>query len=167
MWTILRYKKNELNTLLKNLKTKLPNDVNFYQPKSKISILKNNRLINKTKPLLNDYIFCYSPNFRRPGGLNIILNTKGLKSLIGDCFGSQDQIIKFIACCKKNEDNEGNVKQNMIQEIVKNKLYKFTSGPFANLIFELLEKNKKELKILVGKVTTKVDINTNYNFQLV
>ena len=59
MWTIVRYKKNELNILIKNLKDKLANKIIFYQPLVKVSLLKNNKLTNKSKPLLNDYIFCY------------------------------------------------------------------------------------------------------------
>ena len=167
MWTIVRYKKDELNILIKNLKDKLANKIIFYQPLVKVSLLKNNKLTNKSKPLLNDYIFCYSSSFNNSEGLRTIMNTKGLKSMLGDCSKSQTEIIKFIESCKKNEDEEGNVRANKIQDIVKNRYYKFTSGPFANLIFELLEKNKKELKILVGKITTKIDKENNYNFQLV
>ena len=55
----------------------------------------------------------------------------------------------------------------MFLDIVKNRYYRFTSGPFANLIFKLLEKNKKNLRILIGKVTTTINIKNNYNFQLV
>ena len=54
----VRYKKNELNILIKNLKDKLANKIIFYQPLVKVSLLKNNKLTNKSKPLLNDYIFC-------------------------------------------------------------------------------------------------------------
>ena len=57
MWIILKYKKNELNILLKCINQKLDDDVKFYQPKVKLH-LKNNKIINKSKPLLNDYIFC-------------------------------------------------------------------------------------------------------------
>ena len=65
------------------------------------------------------------------------------------------------------EDNDGHIKQSMFLDIVKNRYYRFTSGPFANLIFKLLEKNKKNLRILIGKVTTTINIKNNYNFQLV
>ena len=40
MWTIVRYKKNELNILIKNLKDKLANEIIFYQPLVKVSLLK-------------------------------------------------------------------------------------------------------------------------------
>ena len=55
----------------------------------------------------------------------------------------------------------------MILDIVQDEYYKFTSGPFANLIFKLIQKNKKDLRVLIGKVTTTIDIKNNYNFQLV
>ena len=101
MWTIVRYKKNELNILIKNLKDKLANKIIFYQPLVKVSLLKNNKLTNKSKPLLNDYIFCYSSSFNNSEGLRTIMNTKGLKSMLGDCSKSQTEIIKFIESCKK------------------------------------------------------------------
>ena len=167
MWTILTYKKNELNILLKNLRIKLSNNVTFYQPKVKISLYKNNKLINKSRPLLNNYLFCFSSNFNSSHNLNNIINTRGLKSLVGDCSNSQKEITDFINFCKDMEDNDGHIKQSMFLDIVKDRYYKFTSGPFANLIFKLLEKNKKNLRILIGKVTTTINIKNNYNFQLV
>ncbi len=167
MWIILTYKKNELNILLKSIKQRLNDDVKFYQPKVKISFFKNNKIINKSKPLLNDYIFCFSPSFNISKNLKKVINSKGLKFLIGDSCGSQKEIVDFIDLCKKIEDEEGYVKQNMIFDIVQNEYYKFTSGPFANLIFKLLQKNKKDLKVLIGKVKTTIEIKNNHNFQLV
>ena len=167
MWIILKYKKNELNILLKCIKQKLDDDVKFYQPKVKNSHFKNNKIINKSKPLLNDYIFCFSSSFIISKNLNKIINSKGLKLLIGDSYKSQKEIIKFIDLCKKIEDEEGYVRQNMIFDVVQNEYYKFTSGPFANLIFKLLQKNKKDFKVLIGKVKTTIEIKNNHNFQLV
>mgnify|MGYP001353767948 CR=1 FL=1 len=167
MWIILTHKKNELNILFKSLKQKLNDNVSFYQPKVKTSSFKNNKIINKSKPLLNDYIFCFSTSFNLSRNLNNIINSKGLKSLVGDSLGSQKEIVDFINLCKKIEDEDGHVKQNMILDIVQDEYYKFTSGPFANLIFKLIQKNKKDLRVLIGKVTTTIDIKNNYNFQLV
>ena len=167
MWIVVTYKKNELNILLKSLKEKFDKNISFYHPKVKISSYKNNKLINKSKPLLNDYLFCYSENFNRSQSLSHIINTKGLKSLVGDYVISQNEINNFIKLCKNMEDKDGLVIQNKILDLVQNQYYKFTSGPFANLIFTLLEKNKKDLKVLLGKVTTNINTKNNYNFQLV
>lgn len=167
MWIVVTYKKNELNILLKSLKDKFNNNINFYHPKVKISSFKNNKLVNKSKPLLNDYLFCFSNNFTSPQDLSSIMNTRGLKSVVGECFGSQNEINDFIKLCKSIEDKDGLVIQNKIFDLVQNQYYRFTSGPFANLIFKLLEKNKKDFKVLIGKVTTKISTKNNYNFQLV
>lgn len=167
MWTIIAYKKNELNIFLKSLRVKLSENVTFYQPKVKISSYKNNKLINKSRPLLNNYIFCFSSKFNNSHNLNNIINTRGLKSLVGDCSSSQKEIADFIQFCKDVEDKDGHIKQRMFLNIIKNRYYKFTSGPFTNLIFKLLEKNKKNLRILIGKVATTINTKNNYNFQLV
>ena len=39
---------------------------------------------------------------------------------------------------------------------------KFISGPLTNMFFEIIEKQKNKLKILVGSVVTTVSDNNNY-----
>ena len=46
-------------------------------------------------------IFLLQPSFNNSEGLRTIINTKGLKSMLGDCSKSQTEIIKFIESCKK------------------------------------------------------------------
>ena len=56
-----------------------------------------------------------------------------------------------------------------IKKIIDEIIYKTRNikGPFANLIFKLLQKNKKDFKVLIGKVKTTIEIKNNHNFQLV
>ena len=42
---------------------------------------------------------------------------------------------------------------------------KFVSGPFANMVFDIIEKQKKKLKIIVGNIVTVVPDNKNYLYQ--
>ena len=65
-------------------------------------------------------------------------------------------ITNFINKCRSCENKDGSISINFF-ELKINKKYKFNSGPLLNLIFELLEVQKKKLKILVGNKITKVD----------
>ena len=42
---------------------------------------------------------------------------------------------------------------------------KFVSGPFTNMIFEVIEKQKNKLKILVGNVVTTISDKNNYLYR--
>ena len=42
---------------------------------------------------------------------------------------------------------------------------KFISGPFTNMIFEILEKQKNKLKILIGNIETTIPNKTNYLYR--
>ena len=41
----------------------------------------------------------------------------------------------------------------------------FLSGPFTNMFFEILEKQKNKLKILIGNFVTTVPDNKNYLYR--
>ena len=42
---------------------------------------------------------------------------------------------------------------------------KFISGPFTNMIFEILERQKNKLKISVGNIVTTISNKKNYLYQ--
>ena len=42
---------------------------------------------------------------------------------------------------------------------------KFISGPFTNLIFEILEKQRNKLKILIGNIVTTIPNKKNYLYR--
>ena len=46
-----------------------------------------------------------------------------------------------------------------------NKKAKFLSGPFTNMVFEIIEKQKNKLKILVGNVVTTISDKNNYIYR--
>ena len=52
------------------------------------------------------------------------------------------------------------------KNIIKKKA-KFISGPFTNMMFEILEKQKSKLKIIVGNIVTTISDNTNYLYRSV
>ena len=42
---------------------------------------------------------------------------------------------------------------------------KFISGPFKNMMFEILTKQKNNLKIIVGNVVTTISDSSNYLYR--
>ena len=58
---------------------------------------------------------------------------------------------------KKNENSDGMLQPKFFHEIMKIK-GKFLNGPFANMIFQIIKKDKNNLKVLIGnfKVNTKI-----------
>ena len=75
------------------------------------------------------------------------------------------RIIRFINCCKSFEDSEGYLKTNFFSAL-KTKYAEFLSGPFANMMFEIISEQKNKLKILIGTSTAtieKVAIRTEHD----
>ena len=68
---------------------------------------------------------------------------------------SQDQIETFIKRCKDCENKEGYLTQNFF-EIQRNLNYKFTSGPFAEMIFKIIDLQKNKINILLGNIKTTI-----------
>ena len=77
---------------------------------------------------------------------------------------NQDNIIQFIEYCKTFENEKGYLTQSFFHTIITKKA-KFISGPFTNMIFEILEKQKNKLKILVGNIVTTMPNNINYLYR--
>mgnify|MGYP001156848528 CR=1 FL=1 len=165
MWIVAKYKINEKNFLIKNIKSSTFNEVKIFCPKIKYEIFFKNKLVPKEKLLLGDYIFFYHPNFSDKNFLKTYSYIRGLKYLLTGTIFHQKEIIEFIEYCKTYEDKNGYIKNNFLN-ILHDKNYKFTSGPFVNLMFKLIKKNKKNLKILVGNVKTVLNVNSNYHYQL-
>ena len=164
MWIIVKCKNNEQNLFEKNINQKMFEKVKIFNPKIKLNFFKNNKLIVKTKPLLNNYLFCYHKKFSDTKILRCISNTKGLMYLLQGSNLYQNEIEHFIKYCKYNEDENGYIKQNFL-EISHDKLYKFISGPFTNMFFDIIEKQKNKLRIMVGNIVTTVPYNKNYLYR--
>ena len=165
MWIITKFKINEKNFLINNIKRSTFNEVKIFCPKIKYEIFFKNKLVPKEKLLLGDYIFFYHPNFSNRNFLKRYSYIRGLKYLLTGTSFHQKEIVEFIEYCKTYEDENGFIKNSFLN-ILHDKNYKFTSGPFTNLMFKLIGKNKKNLKILVGNVKTVLNVNSNYHYQL-
>ena len=155
MWIVVKYKTNCLNFFKKELNKKLNMRIDFYSPKLKLNkICKSKTLAFKELKLLGDYILCYHPSFSNKKILNQIQNIRGLKYILEGYTNCQKEIIDFVNKCKSNENEEGFIKQTFFGfELEKN--MKFLNGPFSNMIFKIIEVQKRKIQILLdGKKTT-------------
>ena len=155
----MRIDLNKTNLMNEDLKKKIGKDFEFYLPKINIQIFKNNKLVNKSVPLLGDYIFCYHQNFKNTKMIEKLKFLKGLKSFINGCHLYQRDIELFIKRCKSFENNKGLITQSFFDLNI-NKFYKFESGILKNKIFELLEFQKNKIKILINGL--KIQTNNNH-----
>ncbi len=142
--------------MIEDFKKKLGNDFVIYRPKILIQKYKNNKLVNKEFYLLNDYLFCFHKDFEKKSTLERLKYSKGLKYFLDGFFESQKDIKFFIERCKKLEDEKGYVSENLF-ELDKNLNYKFSSGPFAEKIFKIINFEKNRINILIGRLKTTIN----------
>ena len=69
--------------------------------------------------------------------------------------------LNFISFCKSNEDSLGYLTQSFFN-LKKNSKAKFIDGPFANLIFEIIEEQKNKLRVIIGNFKTTISKKSNY-----
>ena len=155
MWTILKFDKKKLPFLKKDFKKKLGKDFVFYRPKLFIQKYKNNKLINMEFSLLGDYILCFHKDFKNPNTINKLKFTRGLKYFLNGYIKSQIEIDNFVKKCKSLENENGYLSQNFYDLQINSK-YKFSTGPFVEKIFEIINFQKNKIEILVGNIKTTI-----------
>jgi hypothetical protein len=156
MWTVIKSDKKKFSFLKRDLKDKLGQDTIIYSPKILIDKFKKNKKINTEFNLLGDYIFCYHKKLCNPLIINSLKFSRGLKYFLGGFITSQNEIIEFIEGCKKLENKNGYITQNIFEALV-NKKYKFSSGPFTNQIFKIINMQKDKISISIGNLKTRIN----------
>ena len=164
MWTVAKIRKSEIETFKKEVIQKLGHEVKFYCPKIEYHQYFRNKVKRLEKFALENYIFCYHENFNKLVFLNKLKFTKGLDYFLSGHCQNQNEIVEFITYCKSSENNRGYLTQAFFKSIITKKA-KFISGPFTNILFEILEKQKNKLKILVGNVVTTISDSTDYLYR--
>jgi hypothetical protein len=154
MWTVLKFNKKKINLLYQDLELKLGKDIKIYRPKVIFERFKNNKLIKKEADLLGDYLFCYHEKLTS-FNLSHLSFLRGLKYLLTTCSNSQLEINNFINLCKKAENKDGYISENFF-ELVCNQEYKFSSGPFAEKIFKIVNLQKNRINIVMGNIKTSI-----------
>ena len=164
MWIVLKYKKSEFGFLRQDFKKILGDLPLIFRPKFKYQKLVKNKLQFLEKDILDDYLICYHEQFRNIKMMTILKNSRGLKYFLLNSQTNQKAIVNFIDYCKKNQDENGYIKQSFF-ELSNITRGKFLSGPFTNMIFSVIENQKNKLKILIGKVKTTITKNSNYLYR--
>jgi hypothetical protein len=155
MWTVLKFEKKGLSLLKEDLKKKLGEDFRIYIPKLRIQKYKNNKLINKEINLLGDYMFCFHESLECKKTIDSLRFTRGLKYFLEGFVESQNDIEGFIRKCKNSESEEGFLSRNFF-DLELNKRYRFSSGPFADKIFQIVNLQRNRIKILMGNIKTTI-----------
>ena len=155
MWTIIKYNKQQLNSLKKDFSEKLDNKFKFYIPKLLIQKYKNNKLINKEISLLGNYLLCFHEDFKDPKTLQKLKFSRGLEYFLNGFKQSQNEINDFIHKCKNSENDKGFISHNFYKLNINSK-YKFSTGPFADTIFKIINLQKDKIDILMGNIKTTI-----------
>ena len=161
---VAKIKAKNSNIFKKDLKEKMGTDIKFYQPKIEYHKYYGKKVKRFEKFILENYIFCYHNKFKESHYIIEIRFSKGLKYFLDGHSQNQNQIVKFIEYCKSYENEYGYLTQSFFKTIITKKA-KFISGPFTNMIFEILDKQKTKIKILVGNIVTTISNKANYLYR--
>ena len=164
MWVVAKIKTKEVKIFKKNLIEKLDKDIQFYYPKIEYLQYLRKKIKKLEKLALGNYIFCYHKNFNNSIFLNKLRFIKGLEYFLNGHYQNQNEMVEFIKYCKCSENSKGYLTQAFFKTITTKKA-KFISGPFANMMFEIIEKQKNKLKIIVGNVVMTISDNSNYLYR--
>jgi len=164
MWVVAKIKIKNLNTFKKDMTCKVGHDVKYYHPKIEYNKHFGGNVKRFEKFILENYIFCYHEKFKKSNFVGEVKFLKGLEYFLNGCNQNQSHIIKFINYCKSFENEKGFLTQSFFKIIITKKA-KFISGPFTNMIFEILEKQRNKLKILVGNIVTTIPNKTDYLYR--
>ena len=163
MWAVIKYKKDEYNILSKTIKEKLGEVTKFYNPKLIYYKIFKNKKRKIESNLLGNYVFCYFEGFKDKKTISKINNVKGLEYVLEGYNCYQTQITKFINLCKDNENENGGIKQSFFSDSEFKKI-KFLSGPFSNLIFDVVERKKDKIKLSLGGIKTTINMDSENLF---
>ena len=165
MWIVAKVKTKEINIFKKKLLEKLGQETKFYYPKIEYQKYFKDKVSKKEMPILGNYIFCYNKKFNNINSIFSLSFIKGLVYFLKGHERAQGEIQNFINYCQSFENKKGYLEQTFFKStIVKNG--KFISGPFTDMIFEIIEVQKNKLKILIGNIVTTIsDNNNNYLYR--
>jgi len=155
MWTVIKFDRKNLALLKMSLKKKLGEDFKIYIPKLRIQKYKNNKLINKELNLLGDYLFCFHESLKQKNAIDSLRFTKGLKYFLEGLAESQKDIERFIKKCKDSECKEGFLSKDFFDLDI-NKKYKFSSGPFSDKVFQIINLQRNRIRVLMGNIKTTI-----------
>tara|TARA_B100000963_G_scaffold358210_1_gene382310 strand:- start:54057 stop:54551 length:495 start_codon:yes stop_codon:yes gene_type:complete len=154
MWIVVKYKKGGEHQLIENIQKKIQSSIEYYVPKIKYKLFKNNSSYMYEENILNNYMFIKSEKFKYKNYLDLIQFTKGLILILNNYKISQKNIINFLVKCKKHEKN-GFISSSFFSFIEKTNFI-FLTGPFYKKIFKIIRKRNNFLDISVNNLSLKV-----------
>ena len=150
MWIIAKYKPKEFEFLKESFFKILGEMPEFYNPKIKYERYIKNKLKVFEKNILDNYVICKHEKFNDRTLINVLKNSRGLSYFLNGCEFNQKELYNFIKFCKFHEDKNGFLKQGFFK--TKRNKAKFISGPFTQMIFDIIEEKRTKLKILINNV---------------
>lgn len=164
MWLVVKYRKSEYNLFKSDIKKVLGDLPFIFRPKLKYQKLVRNKLQFIENFVLGDYLICYHKKFKSSHIFSALKNLKGLKYFLRNSLNHQKEIINFVNYCKDNQGQDGYLKQEFFKFSNMRKGI-FLNGPFANMLFNVIENNQAKLKVLIGSITTTITKNSNYLYR--
>lgn len=164
MWIIAKYKSNELNILKNRFKEILGNEPEYFSPKIKYNKIIKQKFKTFQKSILEGYLICFHSKFNSKDVLNNLKYTRGITYILDGFKNNQKEIFEFVNKCKNFEDENGFIKQ----EFFSNKNFtraKFVSGPFTNIVFDILSRHSDKIEILIGKYKTSISKESDYLYR--
>jgi len=152
MWVVLKYKPKEFEILKDSFFKILGEIPEFYNPKYKYELYINNKLKTFEKNILNNYLICKHNKFKDQKIISLLKNSRGLIYFLSGSKFNQKELNNFVNFCKSNEDSNGFLTQSFFKIIKKTKA-KFISGPFTQMIFDIIEDREGKLKVLLNNVS--------------
>ena len=159
MWIVAKHKPKEFEILKESFFKILGEMPEFYNPKIKYTRFSNNKFKIYEKKILDDYIICKHKKFYDHALINVLKNSRGLTYFLKGHEFNQKELCKFIKFCKLHEDKNGFLKQDFF-EIKTNKAM-FVSGPFTQMIFNIIEEKKRKIKILINNMDITISKSSN------
>ena len=156
MWAVIKFDRKNFYLLKKDFFKKIGKEFIIYRPKILVQKYKNNKLVNKEVDVLGDYLFCFHKNFCKKSIINQLKFSRGLKYFLDGFTELQEDVQNFVEKCKNLEDGKGYISEGLF-EININSNYKFSSGPFAEKIFKIVNLQKNKIDILMGNLKTTIN----------
>ena len=164
MWIIAKYKLHELNLLKKKFKEILGNDPEYFMPKIQYNKIIKKKFKTFQKSILEGYLICFHSKFNSKEIMNILKYARGVSYILEGFKNNQNEIFKFVKRCKNFEDENGFIKQDFFENNNFTRA-KFVSGPFTNLVFDILSKQSDKIEILIGKYKTSISKESNFLYR--
>jgi len=159
MWVVAKYKPKEIQTLKNSFFAVLGEMPEFYIPKFKYEKYLNNKLKVYKKNILDNYLICKHNKFSDHKIIKKLKNSKGLNYFLDGFEFNQVELNNFVNICKSSEDSFGFLSQSFFDVTEKTKA-KFVSGPFTQMVFEIIENKGKKLKILLNNMNLTISKNS-------